>query len=674
MKLEEQFYHSFYYTFLSGITFSFLTLIIFSIIFTNKYIDKKTGDNIIEMENKFAKVNLNRINCLISSSLLKIQGSLNELINAYQNVAKKVKMSDNIKINITNKFFKSILDLTPSYLEENIDNMEYIAYWIIDENTTEKNLKPNSIEEKQVYSFSNIIEHVYTTFSSTNKSSIVYYFYFDSSELFITYPLINDYKDNNLDLMLNYNNQNWCTDSNGKIYQTYKAKCRDFYQIIQKAKTSTFDYNSEDNINRTIFVSDFYRDLDQEKSINIYTICIQFEDPISNKNAYACADIGQDTLVNSFEQITSKISGYFLISIVGFNHAFYFPRKLEKPLTPSEAIFNFDKKYFVEEKTYFIEHVQKMMTSNYIKNIKGDIWDEVYTNGKNDSEQYFYLNGEKIFFSIIPIVLENLQGEKEHVLSIIYFFNLRILLEKTILHNSNIFFEIFVEIIIFLIFGLGLLYLLILSFEVLAKYIVIPIKNANYMLKGINIGGNNRLEYLDFLKKVENDNAELLESMNFDSHDNNKNEIKSNRSNNNLNMNMKDNNFKNDNNLNETKKELLNDENSKLIEKEKDSAINIKDDDYNNQLFNENIDYQSKYQEENDYIEKEKNFYYFDETLLQNRPLEIDQLIKALIDLKHALIFSSTEQKEDKIINYNKKINIIIIHVKFLSISKIKKP
>ena len=42
--------------------------------------------------------------------------------------------------------------------------------------------------------------------------------------------------------------------------------------------------------------------------------------------------------------------------------------------------------------------------------------------------------------------------------------------------------------------------------------------------------------------------------------------------------------------------------------------------------------------EDNDYIEKEINFYNFDENLLQNRPLEIDQLIKALLDLKDALI------------------------------------
>ena len=114
---------------------------------------------------------------LISSSLLKIQGSLNELIVAYQNIAKKVKMSDNIKMEYTNKFFKSILDITPSYSEENIDNMEYIAYWIIDENTGEKTLKPNSTEQKQLYSFSNIIDHVYTTFSSTKESSVVYYLY-----------------------------------------------------------------------------------------------------------------------------------------------------------------------------------------------------------------------------------------------------------------------------------------------------------------------------------------------------------------------------------------------------------------------------------------------------------------------------------------------------------------
>ena len=55
--------------------------------------------------------------------------------------------------------------------------------------------------------------------------------------------------------------------------------------------------------------------------------------------------------------------------------------------------------------------------------------------------------------------------------------------------------KIILELIIFVVFGSGLLYLIYLTLNVLSKYIVIPIKNVNYMLKGINIGGNKRCRH-----------------------------------------------------------------------------------------------------------------------------------------------------------------------------------
>jgi hypothetical protein len=89
---------------------------------------------------------------------------------------------------------------------------------------------------------------------------------------------------------------------------------------------------------------------------------------------------------------------------------------LENALTPSEAIFSSNKNFFIEEKNYFKNVVEKIMTSNYIKYIGEFIWDEIYI----DKEQFFYFNGEKNYFSIIPVILENLKGEKEHILSIVY--------------------------------------------------------------------------------------------------------------------------------------------------------------------------------------------------------------------------------------------------------------
>ena len=142
---------------------------------------------------------------------------------------------------------------------------------------------------------------------------------------------------------------------------------------------------------------------------------------------------------------------------------------IEEALTPSEAIFTWDKNFFVKEKDDFINYIQKLMTSNYIKYINDSLWDEIYLNGENNSGQYLYFNGEKNYFSLYPIVLENLSGNKEHVLSIIYVYNINNYYAKIILDSGSITIRIFCQIIIFIIFGLGLLYLIVLSFDILAK-------------------------------------------------------------------------------------------------------------------------------------------------------------------------------------------------------------
>ena len=90
MKLSDQFFHSFFYTFLFGVIVSFLAIAIFSVVFTNQYIDKQTGDNILDIEKKFAKVNLNSMNIVITSLITKIQQSINELISSYQKTANRV--------------------------------------------------------------------------------------------------------------------------------------------------------------------------------------------------------------------------------------------------------------------------------------------------------------------------------------------------------------------------------------------------------------------------------------------------------------------------------------------------------------------------------------------------------------------------------------------------------
>ena len=199
------------------------------------------------------------------------------------------------------------------------------------------------------------------------------------------------------------------------------------------------------------------------------------------------------------------------------------------------------------------------------------------------------MNKEKLRYSIYPVELYNLLGKKEHVLSIIYIYNNDdIYLSKISSLNTSFGIKIISVLIFFIPLILSLLYIITLTLNILAKYIVIPIKNVNYMLKGINIGGDNRLEYLKHLKKRQDDNLEKLEKL-YIFEDKRFNNISSEElSNNNI---IKDNSTEVKENLN-------------LIERNEDN-LNI------------NNDWNKVYDKESNHIENEYNFYDFDEALLQ---------------------------------------------------------
>ena len=111
MKFEYQFFHSFFYPFIAGVILSAAMVLLSSIIFTNNYIDKGTGDNLIDLEKKYSKVNLYSVNIIISTQLLKIQAGLNEMINYYRNLATAIKQNISLVYKIDDKDFISSVDL-----------------------------------------------------------------------------------------------------------------------------------------------------------------------------------------------------------------------------------------------------------------------------------------------------------------------------------------------------------------------------------------------------------------------------------------------------------------------------------------------------------------------------------------------------------------------------------
>ena len=630
MKLEIKFFTAFFYQFLICIFLSSLVVIIILITFTDNKLDKRTRENIINLQKNYSKIIINTANIILTTKLLKFQSGLNELILYYLKSAKELLQSNkNYELNDT--FLKSVLSLDFYFCDYNLDEASKSAFWLLDDETTEYELDEKIDVKQQLIAFSNIIQNIDTNLETTKPNVNSFYFYFEKTELYIFFPIIEA-----CDFYLVYSlvqpfyeyTLYQCLDENGLYYPNFKFKCETVYTSIKKSKSNIYDNNYMSNKDKTIFIINFYDSLEYDYealSVMKFAVCIEFDDPITKGKGYACAEGTYRDIIYSLEDLNSKISGYFFISNVGYNNLFYFPKGTGTPKTSTEMMYKWDLDYRLLEKTNFHINSRKIFSSNYIDNIGDSIYDEVFVNGKNSTNQTFHMSNEEFKYSIFPIILENLNGNKEHIMSLIYVYQEELFLNKIDDYISSIVFKVILILLFFIIFSYFLLYLIYLTFNTLVKYIVIPIKNVNYMLKGINIGGLKRLEYLDYLKKNQDDIFEKLMNAFL---------VEDKKDNEELNIDPID----IDNNQ----------DNEYFINKE-----NIKDKEEINKELNKYSEINNKYDEENNYIEKEYNFYDFDEQLLQYRSLEIKKLIKSLMDLKIAINLTSKDREKQDIIKYS---------------------
>ena len=645
MKLENKFFNSFFYPFLIGIFLSTIIVTIFLGVFTNSFYDEKTLENIFDLETKFSKINIKSVNVILTSILQKNQASMNEQILLYQKIANITINTDLENLKLNEDKLKCLYDLTDEYLENNKDILDYLAYWYINDKIKSFDNVTDIRAKKQIISFGNIILNLYATLAASSRAESIfeYFFFFEETDLFFSFPVSYDYHYDYLGIFTNFtSNPFWCTNESGHIYTVYNIKCRDFYTNIKKAITDIYDYNYIEGSNRTIYITNFYKQLDTPESDNVYTMCIRFYDPISKGNGYACSDVSQEGLIFGFDSINYNLQGYYFIACVGFNNVFFFPNSRDSPKTIMENIFQWDGNFSLEEKTFFFDKIQKKLTSSYNKRISFESYEEIYINGNEPINQSFYINDESYNFSVYPVILNNIYGKREHVLSIIYIYNKNLYLSELNISDSSFVVKIILILAIFIIFGWGLLHIVILTFNTLSKYIVIPIKNVNYMLKGINIGGKYRLDFIDYLRKKADDNLEKLEKMYlFEEKQNNvvnNNDIDIKESSSSISGETPEKNIISTE-LDESKKKLELKENNDINEEEMMKA------DHDNFI--------NKYDEESLYIEREINFYDFDEALLRYRSLEIENIVKLLIDIKEALILTSSDRPIEQIIDYS---------------------
>ena len=155
MRLEDKFFNSFFYLFLVAILASIIIVIGTLIHFSGDFIDEGTASEVISIEKKYAKANINSMNILLSNLLLKLQVNIQQLVTLYQNIAMGISKSvDTLKfddIDVYNSF--ELRDKINSHDETFKQKLSFSSLWFINNQKINISLLPDETK-KQIYVFS----------------------------------------------------------------------------------------------------------------------------------------------------------------------------------------------------------------------------------------------------------------------------------------------------------------------------------------------------------------------------------------------------------------------------------------------------------------------------------------------------------------------------------------
>ena len=188
MKLENKFQSAFFYPFLIGVILSIIIVSFIIYFYSNDYLDKKSAEDIYNLEKKFATININSINVLLSNALLKVQVGLHEQLTFYENIASQID-SINMRLQSTiNSDVKNVIELINNSNLINPAREIYYSIWFVDRNLTEDKLVKKGNLYQQLSVYSQLTQSLYSVWSSMNDILLNIYFLFDDTNLYIGYP------------------------------------------------------------------------------------------------------------------------------------------------------------------------------------------------------------------------------------------------------------------------------------------------------------------------------------------------------------------------------------------------------------------------------------------------------------------------------------------------------
>ena len=442
-------------------------------------------------------------NSVIKNSLFKLNLEVNEqlilqveslLMYRTQSIFELLR-----KIENTTKFFSNLYKNEDSYnnfiktytinikeINEETEKNELKAVW-------GKNEEPNNFEnidtdiKKELYSFSALIPMLNSMYKSTNLNEEYIediFIIMNKNELFFDYPLSND------TMFKTGGNRAFCfnelktLDKHIDIPEQYDYHCQLWFSD---------SINLQRISNTSYYISSPYY-IQKSSKILISTICLNSTklNSTSNEGDYylICINIRYQIILNALELINHKLYGYFFVTRVFNQRAFYYPKSNTYVNKTQTYYFdNFNVEEFQLNDDYYLDELNEYINNknNFMDIHNKDDVNNLWGIDNEDLKGEFMKNNKKYYYYILP-VFNRLSNETINLLNIIYIYadetteNIISKITEKLINPQTIVFLL----IIFLIQSFVVLILVNHLIRSIAFNIVLPMKNIKKVFEKFN--------------------------------------------------------------------------------------------------------------------------------------------------------------------------------------------
>ena len=448
-------------------------------------------------------INNNGSNRTVKNSLFKLNLEVNEqlilqveslLMYRTQTIFDLLR-----KIENTTKFFSNNLYKDEDIFNEYINNYtininstneeknEFKAIWGTNEDSDSFDYNYTNIK-KELYSFSALIPMLNSMYKSTNLNEEYIediFIIMNKYELFFDFPLTN------VTIFKTGGNRAFCFNELNNLYkkninipERYDYHCQLWFSDsinLQRISNTSYYISSPYYIQKT-------------SKILISTICLN-STKMSKTNETGdyyliCINVRYQLIFNALELINHKLYGYFFVTRVFNQRAFYYPKSNTYVNNTQTYYFdNFNVEEFQLNDDYYLDELNEYINNknNFINMYKKDKVDNLWEIDNEDLKGEFTKNNKKYYYYILP-VFNHLSNVTINLLNIIYIYadettdNIISSITGKIINAQTLVFLF----IIFLIQAFVVLILINHLIRAIAFNIVLPMKNIKKVFEKYN--------------------------------------------------------------------------------------------------------------------------------------------------------------------------------------------